>query len=249
VRACLFIASFILLIVSIAVGAFAASPLSLTDVETLLKSKVNNGRIINLLKERKTSVELSTETVKKLKKLGANQAVINAIDKYILTGIQVESEPSGAEVFIDGKFRGATPLKILNIPTGKHELKIDKAEGYMDYVTEIELLPGQTWKNTVVLNKRDYPKAPPTNLPSRSKPADDRQMVSVRVRTEPVSVNIYLDDKFIGESPVEFLSLVGSHHLKLVPTLSSRYETVEKEFIVRRNELNVIFLRLNSKRD
>jgi len=152
-RVCLFIVAFILLIVPIAVGASAAAPLSLSEVETLLKSKVSSGRIINLLKERKAGFELSKETVKKLKKLGANQSVIDAIGKYIFISVQVESDPSGAEVFIDGKFRGTTPLNLLNIPTGKHELRIDKVEGYLDYVAVIELLPGQTLKNTVVLNK------------------------------------------------------------------------------------------------
>ena len=230
------------------VGAQAVAPLSMSDVETLLKSKVSSGRIVNLIKERKVSFDLSKVTVKKLKSLGANQAVINAIDKYILTGMQIESEPSGAEVFVDGKFRGNTPLQISNIPTGKHELKVDKVQGYKDYATDIELLAGQTWKKVVVLEKRVDPGASPTITSPSPKRVESQQLVSVRVRTEPVNANIYLDDKYIGESPAEFLASVGSHHLRLVPTLSTKYETVEKDYSVRSNELNVIFLRLDSKR-
>jgi hypothetical protein len=236
------------------VAAHAASPLSFTEIETLLKSKVSNDRIVILIKERKVSFVLTKVTVKKLKSLGANQAVINAIEKNIQAGMQIESEPSGADVFVDRKFRGNTPLHLSSIATGKHELRLDNIKGYKDYVIDIELLTGQAWKNTVVLKKLDDPASPPPELssppsnPTRT-PIGLQQMVAVRVRTEPVNANIYLDDKYIGESPAEFLALIGNHHLRLVPKLSAKYETVEKEFTVRSKELNVVFLRLNSKRD
>ncbi len=46
-----------------------------------------------------------------------------------LTSLNVESEPIGAQIFIDGSFRGKTPLK-LDIPLGKHEVRLSLPEYY-----------------------------------------------------------------------------------------------------------------------
>jgi hypothetical protein len=58
-------------------------------------------------------------------------------DKYIY----ILTNPSGAEVYIDGMLRGTAPLVIESL-TGEHTLKIRK-QGYKEYSAEVELSAGK----------------------------------------------------------------------------------------------------------
>ena len=44
------------------------------------------------------------------------------------TYISVDTEPSGADIYIDGKHYGKTPNIITDLPMGKHEMKLEKQE-------------------------------------------------------------------------------------------------------------------------
>ena len=44
------------------------------------------------------------------------------------TYISVDTEPSGADIYIDGKHYGKTPNIITDLPMGKHEIKLEKQE-------------------------------------------------------------------------------------------------------------------------
>lgn len=318
----LLLAVFLLLLIS--VTASASAPLTLSNLETLFDSKVSSRRIVDLINERKVCFQLTKGALRRLKGLGAPPSVIKAIGKNAVAGLHVESEPTGAEVFLDGMFKGITPALFSKVLPGKHELQVGRVEGYQEYQAEIELLAGETRKDKVVLKKREQPiastdsttdylpevpiakheitrvgdaaelpmvrqeiiraadhtsEAPiakstrdgdqavslvPIELKEipavknrlvsgpNSQPAGqvaDRQLVTVHVTTEPVSARIYLNDKYIGASPAQFLVPVGNHQLRLVPTLSGRYETYEKQILVSSNALNVFSLRLDARRD
>lgn len=45
------------------------------------------------------------------------------------TGLELRSDPSGAEVFVDGVRRGKTPLVVSDLPAGQHFLRLEK-DGY-----------------------------------------------------------------------------------------------------------------------
>ena len=49
---------------------------------------------------------------------------------------RIESAPPGAQVFVDGAFKGETPLK-LNVPEGKHEVRLTLLE-YYDWEAEVQ---------------------------------------------------------------------------------------------------------------
>ncbi len=57
--------------------------------------------------------------------------------------IRVSSDPSGAEVFINGEMRGTAPLTISNVPSGSVKIILNK-EGQSRYSTQIQLSPGET---------------------------------------------------------------------------------------------------------
>lgn len=60
------------------------------------------------------------------------------------TGILVvESSPSNAHVYIDGKLKGETPLTLYNLPVGDYSLVVKK-EGYADFENAVAIKVGKT---------------------------------------------------------------------------------------------------------
>ncbi|MAG91468.1 hypothetical protein CMO83_02230 [Candidatus Woesearchaeota archaeon] len=57
--------------------------------------------------------------------------------------IDIESTPSGAEIYIDNELKGATPYILYNIPAGAHKLIIKK-EGYEDFKKDVSISFGRT---------------------------------------------------------------------------------------------------------
>jgi serine/threonine protein kinase len=55
----------------------------------------------------------------------------------VLSSLNVESIPDGAQVFVDGNFKGRTPTK-LDLPLGKHEVRLKLAD-YFDWEAQVEL--------------------------------------------------------------------------------------------------------------
>lgn len=56
--------------------------------------------------------------------------------------LKVDSNPLGAQVFVDGGFRGPTPLH-LELPQGKHEVRLTLAD-YLDWEAQVEIKEGET---------------------------------------------------------------------------------------------------------
>jgi hypothetical protein len=54
--------------------------------------------------------------------------------------IQVKTNPNGAILFIDGRMRGATPVKIVDLHPGAHQFRIIKP-GYFTMERNVQVLP------------------------------------------------------------------------------------------------------------
>ncbi len=55
--------------------------------------------------------------------------------------LQITSSPSGAEVYLDGQFRGSTPTSIANVEPGNHTLEY-RFSGYKSWTSVITVTPG-----------------------------------------------------------------------------------------------------------
>ena len=71
----------------------------------------------------------------------------------ILGGVAIASTPIGANVTIDGKMAGTTPLKLDNIFVGNHSVKITKT-GYSDYTQTVTIDEGKTVTINTTLTKQ-----------------------------------------------------------------------------------------------
>lgn len=65
----------------------------------------------------------------------------------------VESSPAGAQVFVDGTFRGNSPLR-LGLPRGKHEVKLTMA-GHDDWEAQVDLAEEETPLSVTLVPKEN----------------------------------------------------------------------------------------------
>jgi hypothetical protein len=52
------------------------------------------------------------------------------------------SRPSGAQVFVDGRFVGTTPLRLSDVAAGSHAVRI-ALPGHRRWVTSVNVSPGE----------------------------------------------------------------------------------------------------------
>jgi eukaryotic-like serine/threonine-protein kinase len=129
----------------------------------------------------------------------------------LATRLVVRSEPSGADVDVDGRAVGRTPLAGLPVPADgrAHKLRL-RHHGFADATVDVTLADGQD----VVVDRRLSP------LP---------RFGTIDLHVEPWAL-VYLDGKQVGEAPVKGLQLpLGRHRLKLVNPVQHRQTTVAVE--------------------
>jgi hypothetical protein len=94
--------------------------------------------------------------------VGSGQmAAINAeldATKEITGSLAVITDPVGAEIYIDGNFKGVSPVTITGISTGTHAVLVTLQE-YADTSSNISITAGQTQKYTTGLQKVYKPSA------------------------------------------------------------------------------------------
>lgn len=106
----------------------------------------------------------------------------------------IQSEPSEAEIFIDGVFKGLTPLTIPNLNPGQVKIKLQHRL-YQPYITEMILTGGKTERVDVQLNTR---------------------FGALSVESVPSGANIEVDGLLKGQTPLEITGLAfGKHHLRI----------------------------------
>jgi tetratricopeptide (TPR) repeat protein len=97
------------------------------------------------------------------------RAISNLEARLAATGVQqilVYSEPSGAEVLVDGQSRGRTPFSIV-LPHGTHVVSLVKA-GYETVTREVALAPDRSLQLDLVLVKGPSAPPPPVAVPPPS---------------------------------------------------------------------------------
>ena len=131
--------------------------------------------------------------------------------------INVDSEPSGATIIIDGKKYGVTPATINNVMIGRHELRLDK-NGF-GIITKTFTLE----ENNPVNIKE--------NLPDGQK---------ITITTGNTSAEVYIDSEPMGKSPVTKVVSFGRHTITAYTDNKSGTEFIN---ITRENapqEINLI---------
>lgn len=98
--------------------------------------------------------------------------------------ISVASSPSGANVYLDDKYQGITPMILNNIEKGSHTVTL-KLEGYEDLTKIASVDIGKQTSILEILSSKE--KTPATG--------------NVSVTSSPIGASIYLYDTYEGETP------------------------------------------------
>jgi hypothetical protein len=64
----------------------------------------------------------------------------------------VESRPPGAQVFLDGKLLGVTPLSLASVPAGAHAIHLD-CGGYRRWSSSVRIVASENNRVTASLEK------------------------------------------------------------------------------------------------
>jgi hypothetical protein len=78
--------------------------------------------------------------------------------------ITARSAPSGASVYLDTQYKGATPLYLADIPAGDHTV-LFRLSGYQDYTTTVNVAGGSATGVSGTLN----PSSQPADIPTTQK--------------------------------------------------------------------------------
>ena len=138
------------------------------------------------------------------------QFTLTPIQQY--GAIKVTSSPSGAYVYMDGVYKGRTPLTLSSVPAKNHNIELDLA-GYYDWKTTVAVTSGVT----------RYVDARLTSIPSETTGAID-------VVSYPAGADVFLDDKYQGKTPSAGVFTisnvrVGSHTVRVALSGYQDYTT------------------------
>jgi Flp pilus assembly protein TadD len=136
--------------------------------------------------------------------------------------ISLTSTPSGATIYIDGGYKGATPKTIKDIPPGSHTLKITKF-GYEDVTKVIKVIAGKTTSVSVDL------------VPI---------FATIEVSSIPSGAEVYLNDTYKGKTPFKDDKILpATYRLKISKT---DYQPWYKNVEVKSNQINKVHADLPS---
>jgi len=119
--------------------------------------------------------------------------VLNISLKVAEGALVVFSEPSGADLYIDGKYYGKTPITVQHIPVGRKIVTL-KMPGYADWSDDIFVEPGEISQVNAVLKLAG----------------------TLQVSSNPSGAKVYLDGRDIGTTPLSNPSIPeGTHNLSI----------------------------------
>ena len=106
------------------------------------------------------------------------------------TPLYVNTTPSGADVYVDGKYIGATPISGYEIEQGQHTVNIAK-EGYKEYEKIIAFDNATKDLGTINLEKLTY---------------------KLTIKTIPSGATVKIDGKVIGKTPLSSYEIEQGQH-------------------------------------
>jgi len=140
-------------------------------------------------------------------KIGKETIVIANLERMV-GGLSIKTEPDGANVYIDGKNYGTTPIEIYDIEIGKHEVLITK-EGYKSLIKEVEI------KDEVIEISEVLVKG----------------VSKAYINSNPKGATVLIDGKEVGKTPLEIKEISLGRHFVTLKALG--YEEMTKTIDVK----------------
>ena len=120
--------------------------------------------------------------------------------------LEVSSQPPGAEVYIDGRPRGLSPGLVDMVVVGSREVRL-VAEGYEDWIGEVDIELGGTTELAAVL--------------------DIRRRGELVVESFPPGGDVYINEQLRGTSPLELEDMrIGSYRIRITKKYFDDWEGI-----------------------
>ena len=172
-----------------------------------------NGRLFSgnhLFEARKSSHRTSSKTINL--SLGTTKDIIIPEPEPIFASIEMNTVPQGTKIIIDNEVKGLSPCVINDVLIGEHIITAEK-EGWSITEHRVSLKEGD------ILSFND-------SLSSGRE---------ITITTNVQGDNIFIDGRFLGESPVKTNLTIGEHRVKA----ERNGMAVEKQLIVKGNSDNI----------
>jgi formylglycine-generating enzyme required for sulfatase activity len=131
--------------------------------------------------------------------------------------LHIETSPSGAEIWLDNKPKGRTPLELTRLLATSHQIHI-KLKGYQAWFKQIEIEANKTERLAVNL----VPQPPPSETPQPSKEECgsrchglDAAGGQLRVESTPNGAHVWIDDELKGRTPLSLKLFPGDYTIRL----------------------------------
>lgn len=149
----------------------------------------------------------SQQEVVKTVRLEAGKAVNIMADFQTTGSLSVSSDPGSANITLDGRSIGMTPMVIKDIPAGEHTLGISKI-GYSDISQKVMVKGKEVKEVTVTLSAAVY---------------------AVKINSTPDKAEVFWDDASKGITPVTISDVTpGSHKIRISKEgFEDQSETIE----------------------
>lgn len=151
------------------------------------------------------------------------ETVVDAILERERGSLRVETEPPGALIVVDGKARGKSPLSLKDVGAGEHVV-VAQLEGY----ERVERRVVVEAEKEAVLRIRLV-----------------RVMGAIEVDSVPQGAKVYVDDAYVGDTPLKPTEVVpGKHKIRLE---LEGYRPYETEAVVEPKRSTRLFAKLERK--
>ncbi|MFZ4547687.1 MAG: PEGA domain-containing protein [Bacteroidales bacterium] len=132
---------------------------------------------------------------------------INLVPSPMTGSLKIMTQPINAEVELNGKNYGTTPITINTLLIGSYSLELSKT-GFVSITKTIEITENQT----TTINE------------------DFSSHLSIDINSSPSGANVYFDDKYEGKTPLKINAGIGKHKIRL--SLKPDYLDEEQEIEV-----------------
>jgi len=116
--------------------------------------------------------------------------------------IYVTSLPTGASVYVDGTYYGVAPALASGLTPGYHQVRISLS-GFQDWVGSVNVQSDVTTKVSQTLSVGPTQ----TSIPGTG---------SISVNSNPAGADVYLDNGYVGISPLTIPSVTAGSHVILL---------------------------------
>ena len=118
--------------------------------------------------------------------------------------VLVRSTPGGADVLVNGRLRGETPVEMNDVPMGRYTIEV-REPGYVAQSRQVTVTSARP---TAIVEVRLNRAAAP---PSAAEAAG-----SLEIDSRPRGARIYFDDHLIGDTPLAITTVpVGAHQIRI----------------------------------